>query len=505
MPEQSGTFPNFSRKTNKTSRWQDTLDACNALIANPPNPTLVITCGADYASIFGNDGYSQPNSWCTLIDKNSVPPVSRRQTSNSFGSWGTRAEQSIKSSWGIDRIDQAKLPLNQKYNYAASAGQGVYAYVIDTGCRTTHTEFEGRAVHGVSTCPGCENIRTDDQGHGTFVAGLIGGKVLGVAKKSNIICIKALDSKGSGPNSAIIDGLNWAMKDWQRRGAPPAIINMSLGGGKSEALNRAATTATAMGMHVIVAAGNENMDASQASPASVGGTLSPVVTVGSTNINDAISSFSNYGSVVDIFAPGENVVSAAHTSDTQAKTNSGTSFSCPTVAGVVALALSSVNSTGSTFTPAQMKKLLIDSSGKNLITGLTSAKGASPNRMLYSGVDIAGTPATTTRPPAEQYQYPAPAPSTGLSTGAIVGICVGAVALAGLVGFLVYRSQKKKKATEAVVQQTQYVEPPKQQYVQQPVQTQYAQPQMIQAAPAQYQPPVYQAPGQAQYAAPGYN
>jgi len=471
----------------------------------PPTPTLVITCGADYQSIFGNDGYSQPNSWCTLIDKDSVPPVSRRQTSGTFGTWGERSVQSIKSSWGIDRIDQSNLPLNQRYNYPSAAGQNVYAYVIDTGCRTTHTEFEGRAVHGISTCPGCENVKTDDQGHGTFVAGLIAGKVLGVAKKANIICIKALDSKGSGPNSAIIDGLNWAMKDWQRRGAPPAIINMSLGGGKSEALNRAATTATAMGMHVIVAAGNENMDAAQASPASVGGSLSPVVTVGSTNINDAISSFSNYGSVVDIFAPGENVVSAAHTSDTQAKTNSGTSFSCPTVAGVVALALSSVNSTGSTFTPAQMKKLLIDSSGKNLVTGLSGPKAASPNRMLYSGENIAATPVTTSRPPAEQYNYPAPAPETGMSTGAIVGICIGALALAGVVAGLVLHNKKKHAAAAAPVQQ--YVEPAKQP-VQQPVQyvqqTTY-QPQMIAQAPQTYAAPGYQTqPAQATYAAPGY-
>lgn len=481
-----------------------------ATVAKPPEPILEIQCGDDHKSIFGFTGYDAPDSWCNSLNKTTnstadgrpsgrlltrlVDSLFARQNSAS----SPRTTQSpVKQNWDIDRINQRNLPMDSKYDYFTTAGSGVTVYVIDTGIRITHSEFEGRASWGITTCAskGCPDA--DDQGHGTFVAGLVAGKVLGVAKKTNVVAIKALNSKGSGTNSDIIAGIEWAINDYKKRGAKPSVINMSLGGGKSDALNRAVLTAVSMGIHVVTAAGNEDSDACAVSPASASpGT--PVITVGSTNKNDVLSSYSNWGTCVDILAPGEDVVSASNKGDTQASQNSGTSFSCPTVAGVMALHLGNNVNQGVAITPDALKKTIIADSTLNVIRIPSGSRASTPNKLLYSGAEQ-GTPSGTTRPPAQQYasappeQYGSTTSSSGLSTGAIIGIVVGVGLAAALIAFFVVRHQKAKKTEKAAQAQQQQ---------QQVAEVKYQQPPAAAAAVPVAATATHGAQGA--YAAPGY-
>ncbi|WP_282694136.1 S8 family peptidase [Streptomyces sp. CC208A] len=272
-------------------------------------------------------------------------------------------------SWGLDRIDQKALPLNQSYTYPDSAGQGVTAYIIDTGVRISHSDFGGRAFNGYDAIDN-DNTAQDGHGHGTHVAGTVAGSSYGVAKKAKIVGVRVLNNQGSGTTAQVVAGIDWVT----RNAVKPAVANMSLGGGIDSALDQAVRNSIASGVTYAVAAGNDNSNASNYSPARVG----EAITVGSTTSTDARSSFSNYGSVLDLFAPGSSIKSAWNSSDTATNTISGTSMATPHVAGAAALYLADNPSA----TPAQVSTALVNAATPNVVT---SPGSGSPNRLLYVG------------------------------------------------------------------------------------------------------------------------
>ncbi len=269
-------------------------------------------------------------------------------------------------TWGIDRIDQRNLPLSSSYHYDQT-GSGVTAYIIDTGILSTHTQFSGRVASGYYSVG---SSTTDQNGHGTHVAGTVGGSTYGVAKGVTLVPVRVLDAQGSGTDSGVIAGINWVTSNHT---TGPAVANMSLGGGASSSLDAAVNSSIADGVTYAVAAGNDNADASSYSPARVAN----AITVGSTTNTDARSSFSNYGSIVDVFAPGSNITSSWYTSTTATNTISGTSMATPHVAGVAALYLAAHTSA----TPATVQSWITS----NATTGVVTSPGTgSPNRLLYS-------------------------------------------------------------------------------------------------------------------------
>src|SRR5215216_1476054 len=279
------------------------------------------------------------------------------------------------ATWGLDRIDQRDLPLNGTYNYDAT-GSGVKAYIIDTGIRATHTQIAGRVISGFTAIS--DGLGTSDgNGHGTHVSGTVGGSTYGVAKNVTLVAVRVLDSSGNGTNSGVIAGVDFVTSDHQA--GQPAVANMSLGGGASSALDTAVTNSINDGVTYAIAAGNETQDACNTSPARV----ASAITVGSTTTSDARSSFSNFGTCLDIFAPGNNITSSWRTSDTATNTISGTSMAAPHVAGVAALFLAQ----HPTFTPQQVRDSLVNSATTGVISNVGTG---SPNRLLF--VDN-GTPA----------------------------------------------------------------------------------------------------------------
>ncbi len=266
--------------------------------------------------------------------------------------------------WGLDRIDQRNRPLSASFTYPNTASN-VRAYIIDTGIRTTHGQFGGRATWGTNTV---DSNNTDCNGHGTHVAGTVGGSTYGVAKGVRLVAVKVLNCSGSGSTTSVVNGVNWVTAN----AVKPAVANMSLGGGASTSIDNAVANSIRSGVTYAVAAGNSNANACNYSPART----STALTVGSTTSTDARSSFSNYGSCVDVFAPGSSIASAWHTSNTATNTISGTSMASPHVAGAAALVLS-VNTS---WTPAQVSSYLTS----NATTGVVTSPGSgSPNRLLF--------------------------------------------------------------------------------------------------------------------------
>ncbi|MGW6395684.1 S8 family serine peptidase [Streptomyces sp. NPDC055103] len=233
-------------------------------------------------------------------------------------------------SWGLDRIDQADTAGDQKYTYPDNGGEGVTAYVIDTGVRISHQDFGGRASHGFDAVDN-DNTADDGNGHGTHVAGTIAGTSHGVAKKSKVVAVRVLDDNGSGTTEQVVAGIDWVTQNH----SGPSVANMSLGGGADEALDAAVKRAIDSGVTFAVAAGNESSDAGQGSPSRVPEAL----TVASSTKDDEQSAFSNFGAVVDLYAPGSDITSAWNDSDTGTKTISGTSMAAPHVAGAAVLYL----------------------------------------------------------------------------------------------------------------------------------------------------------------------
>lgn len=270
-------------------------------------------------------------------------------------------------TWGLNRIDQANLPLDQSYIYNTN-GSTVTAYIFDTGVRSDHVEFGGRVTGGFSAIA-LEPTPEDGNGHGTHVAGTVGGTTYGVAKSVNIVPVKVLGAAGSGTNAGVVAGLDWAVSHHGQ--GVPAVGNMSLGGGISTATDDAVRRCIADGIVMVVAAGNSNVDASGSSPARV----TQAITVGSSTNTDARSSFSNYGTVVDIFAPGSSITSAYHTSNTAIATLNGTSMASPHVAGAAALFLEYASSS----TPAQVEAGLKQFAAVGRISGLPTG---TPNNLL---------------------------------------------------------------------------------------------------------------------------
>ncbi|NJD10829.1 MAG: PKD domain-containing protein [Gemmatimonadetes bacterium] len=289
------------------------------------------------------------------------------------------------ATWGLDRIDQRDLPLNSTYTYDYT-GSGVTAYIIDTGILLTHNEFGGRAVDGYDAVDGTLPA-ADCNGHGTHVAGTVGGTTYGVAKGVSLVAVRVLNCSGSGTTAGVIAGINWVTANAKK----PAVANMSLGGGISSSLDVAVQNSIAAGVSYAVAAGNSNADACNYSPARV----AQAMTIGASTSTDARASYSNYGSCVDWFAPGSSITSAWYTSNTATNTISGTSMATPHTAGVAALYLQANPSSP----PQQVRDALYAATTKSKV----SSSNSTNNHLLYSLVS--GTPLNS--PPTASFTAPA--------------------------------------------------------------------------------------------------
>ncbi|KAL1921728.1 uncharacterized protein VTP21DRAFT_10370 [Calcarisporiella thermophila] len=280
--------------------------------------------------------------------------------------WGANAP------WGLARISHRKKLTNStldKYVYNPNAGKGVTAYVIDTGIFVKHPDFEGRARVGKTFT---EDGDEDGQGHGTHVAGTIGSKTYGVAKKVKLVAVKVLNNSGSGTVSDIIAGIDWVVKDAKKGKNKKAVANMSLGGGASDVLDEAVNKAADAGIHFAVAAGNYNIDACKLSPSRA----SKAISTAASDVEDKKASFSDWGKCVDIIAPGVGVLSTSN--DGKSKVLSGTSMATPHVAGVIAQFLSE-----KVRSPADMLKYLQKVSIKDAVTGFDKE---TVNYLLYNNL-----------------------------------------------------------------------------------------------------------------------
>lgn len=318
-------------------------------------------------------------------------PVTTKET---ISEDSCKPETEKQAPWGLARISHRKtlgFGTFNKYLYAQEGGEGVDAYVIDTGTNIDHVDFEGRAKWGYTAPDGDED--EDGNGHGTHCSGTIAGKKYGVAKKANVYAVKVLRSNGSGSMSDVIKGVDWAAKSHKeqvnaakagkRKGFKGSVANMSLGGGKTTLLDLAVDAAVTTGLHFAVAAGNDNADACNYSPAA----SKNAVTVGASTIDDSRAYFSNYGKCTDIFAPGLNIQSTWIGSKYAINTISGTSMASPHICGLLAYYLSLQPASDSEYavasiTPAQLKENLITIGTKNALSDIDAE---TPNVLAWNG------------------------------------------------------------------------------------------------------------------------
>jgi len=345
-------------------------DAMSAQGISGAANTLAAKHGGSVAATFTTlRGFSAKMSETAAKRLAADPSVAYVQTDMIMSIDGT---QSPTPSYGLDRIDQRNLPLNNTYNFPDLAANSVSISVIDTGVLTTHQDFGGRAAHGRDTVSE-DNDATDCHGHGTHVAGTTGGSSFGIAKNARIFAVRVLGCTGSGTTTDIVQGIDFVTNN-QANTPGPDVSNMSLGGGANTALDNAVTNSVAAGVVHAIAAGNSNANACNFSPARAPN----AITVGATTSTDARASFSNFGTCVDIFAPGNAITSAWFTSNTATNTISGTSMASPHVAGAAAV----IRSQNPSFTPAQVRAAMVGNATSGVVGG---AGTGSPNLLLFVG------------------------------------------------------------------------------------------------------------------------
>ncbi|MFB8166387.1 S8 family serine peptidase [Kitasatospora purpeofusca] len=303
--------------------------------------------------------------------------------------------QTSPGSWGLDRVDQRRFPYDDRYTYPDTAGAGVTAYIIDTGVRITSEEFEGRASYGYDAIDG-DDVADDGYGHGTHVAGTVASSSFGVAKAAKIVSVRVLNDDGEGTTEQVVAGIDWVTGHAVR----PAVVNMSLGSDPDPVMDAAVAGSIASGLTYTVAAGNQSVDANEHSPARV----PSAITVGATDRDDTQAYFSNYGPLVDLYAPGVSITSAWYVSDLGGfgVEMSGTSMAAPHAAGAAALYLSSHPAA----TPAQVSAALVSAA---TVGSLRELGQGSPDRLLYTGT-------VPNRPRGPLFAQPAPVTFDGKGT-----------------------------------------------------------------------------------------